>query len=119
MPAITEYRPPEATGATGQTWLAQCEAEVARYRAQGRDVWVRWYWLRRGPRRAWVRQVAVFERVRRKRKWSLWPCRDCGALNMEDAGNKCIAGWLCAADDQRERDYERTKRKATVNKEAK
>ncbi len=66
MPAITEYRPPYATVAPGQTWLAQCQAEVARYRAQGRDVRVRW--LRKVPPGGVLRRarVAVFERVKRK-----------------------------------------------------
>ena len=38
---------------------------------------------------------------------SVWPCPTCGAANMEDAGNKCKADWVCAADDQRQLDYER------------
>ncbi len=38
---------------------------------------------------------------------SVWPCPTCGAVDMEDAGNKCKADWVCAADDQRQRDYER------------
>ena len=28
-------------------------------------------------------------------------------MDMEDAGNKCKADWVCAADDQRQQDYER------------
>ena len=38
---------------------------------------------------------------------SVWPCPTCGAVDMEDAGNKCRADWVCAADDQRQIDYER------------
>ena len=38
---------------------------------------------------------------------SVWPCPTCGAVNMDDAGNKCLADWVCAADDQRQIDYER------------
>jgi len=38
---------------------------------------------------------------------SVWPCPTCGAVDMEDAGNKCKADWVCAADDQRQIDYER------------
>jgi ribosomal protein L37AE/L43A len=35
-----------------------------------------------------------------------WPCRDCGAADFDDAGNKCIDGHLCAADDQRQKERE-------------
>jgi hypothetical protein len=38
---------------------------------------------------------------------SVWPCPTCGAVDWEDAGNKCRADWVCAADDQRQIDYER------------
>ena len=38
---------------------------------------------------------------------SVWPCPTCGAVDWEDAGNKCKADWVCAADDQRQLDYER------------
>jgi len=38
---------------------------------------------------------------------SVWPCPTCGAVDWEDAGNKCLADWVCAADDQRQIDYER------------
>ena len=47
---------------------------------------------------------------------SVWPCPTCGAVNMEDAGNKCRGEWVCAADDQRQIDYERAQ--STPNAEA-
>jgi hypothetical protein len=37
---------------------------------------------------------------------AIWPCPTCGAVDMADAGNKCRADWVCAADDQRQADYE-------------
>ena len=38
---------------------------------------------------------------------SVWPCPTCGAVNVNDAGNKCQADWVCSADDQRQIDNER------------
>jgi hypothetical protein len=38
---------------------------------------------------------------------SVWPCPTCGAVDWEDAGNKCQGSWVCSADDQRQLDYER------------
>ena len=31
-----------------------------------------------------------------------WPCPACGATDFEDAGDKCGADWVCAADEERE-----------------
>lgn len=37
----------------------------------------------------------------------VWPCPTCGAVGMEDAGDKCKADCVCSAEDQRQLDYER------------
>ena len=54
-----------------------------------------------------VCKIAALSQVPAPCSCSVWPCPTCGAVDWEDAGNKCKADWVCAADDQRQLDYER------------
>jgi hypothetical protein len=38
---------------------------------------------------------------------SVWPCVSCGAKNWEEAGNLCKSETVCAADAERQIEYEK------------
>jgi hypothetical protein len=38
---------------------------------------------------------------------SVWPCASCGAKNWQEAGNLCKAEAVCAADAERQIQYEK------------